>query len=266
MPFGPSAHGEPSVPAPVSLTSSGGDPASSGEGTQSAACPSTIGCADGPPPPQGEERSRCNSLRPSRRTSRVAFPEEPPAEDDPLLGFAPYLHAAPRRNSITPERQRTFIAALAASGIVTQAARAIGVSLEALYALRHRKGAEGFSAAWDRAVDRGMMRLEDCALERAIQGEERPVASQGKVVATYTRYDTALMLFLLRQRRASRYGTEDAREVPPGSPLYERIRREVLNENEQSLVEVRAAIHRKLEVLRREVEMRKAREAAEREG
>jgi hypothetical protein len=29
-----------------------------------------------------------------------------------------------RRNSITPERQRAFIAALAAGGIVTQAARA----------------------------------------------------------------------------------------------------------------------------------------------
>jgi hypothetical protein len=54
-------------------------------------------------------------------------------EGDPLLGFAPYLHKQPRRNSITPDRQRAFIAALAASGIVTQAARAIGASLEALY-------------------------------------------------------------------------------------------------------------------------------------
>lgn len=32
--------------------------------------------------------------------------------------------SVPRRNSITPERQRAFIAALAAGGIVTQAARA----------------------------------------------------------------------------------------------------------------------------------------------
>lgn len=277
MPFGPSAHGEPSVPAPLSLTSSdGGDPASSSEGRRSAACPSEApslgGSADGPPPPQGEDRVGCRSVRPSRRTSRTAFFEEPPAADDPLLGFAPYLHAAPRRNSITPERQRAFIAALAASGIVTQAARAIGVSLEALYTLRHRKGAEGFSDAWDKAVDRGMMRLEDCALERAIRGEERPVASQGKVVATYTRHDTALMLFLLRQRRASRYGTEDQREVLPGSPLYERIRREVLNEDEQSLEEVRVALRKKLEgfarqvKLRREMEAEAARAAAEREG
>ena len=48
---------------------------------------------------------------------------EPPAADDPLLDFVPVPHASPRRNSIGPERQKKFIAALAASGIVTQAAR-----------------------------------------------------------------------------------------------------------------------------------------------
>ena len=33
--------------------------------------------------------------------------------------------------------------------------------------------AEGFAAAWETAIDRGMQRLEDCALERALTGEER---------------------------------------------------------------------------------------------
>ena len=95
--------------------------------------------------------------------------------------------------------------ALAASGIVTQAAREVGVSLEALYRLRHRPGAEDFAAAWDRAIDRGMARLEDCALERAIQGEERLIIRQGKVVGRWRRYDTQLLIFLLRQRRAERF-------------------------------------------------------------
>jgi hypothetical protein len=70
---------------------------------------------------------------PRQGTSAVAFIAEPPDEDDPLLCFAPYIHKAPRRNSITPERQRRFIATLAATGIVSQAARAIGASFEALY-------------------------------------------------------------------------------------------------------------------------------------
>ncbi|MEL7707646.1 hypothetical protein AAG593_03875 [Citromicrobium bathyomarinum] len=95
--------------------------------------------------------------------------------DDPLLSFAPYLHPHPRSNSITPERQRRFIATLAATGIVTQAARELsfclplrcmtrrGKSMEALYKLRARPGAEGFAAAWDAALERGVQRLEDCA-------------------------------------------------------------------------------------------------------
>ncbi len=170
---------------------------------------------------------RCKSSRPARRTSAAAFVGDPPEPDDPLLSFAPYLHKAPRRNSITPERQRAFIAMLAATGIVTQAARHVGASLETLYSLRHRAGAEGFSAAWDMALDRGMARLEDCALERAILGEERPIVSFGQVLGSWRRYDTTLITFLLRQRRSDRFragsGLADLR---PGHPVYDRLKSE----------------------------------------
>lgn len=163
------------------------------------------------PPPTPPASGRGGKLTPTRAiprqgTSRTAFVSDPPPEDDPLLSFQPFIHPRPRRNSITPDRQRRFIATLAATGVVKQAALAIGASLEALYKLRHRPGAEGFSAAWEAAIDAGIARLEDCALERALLGEERPVVSAGKLVATYTRYDTQLLLFLLRQRRGHRYG------------------------------------------------------------
>ncbi|MEZ5744515.1 MAG: hypothetical protein R3D89_12535 [Sphingomonadaceae bacterium] len=72
------------------------------------------------------------------------------------------------------------------------------------------------------AIDRGIARLEDCALERALTGEERPVVSQGKLVTTYTRYDTQLILFFLRQRLHHRYG--EISDPKPGSPLFERVR------------------------------------------
>jgi len=195
----------------------------------SVACPSTPDCVGGLPPRDelGEERARPVG-RVGQRTSRVArvntASQEVLDEDDPLLSFAPYEHVAPRRNSINAARQRAFVAALAASGIVTQAARVVGVSLEALYKLRHKPGAEAFAKAWDQALDRGMMRLEDCALERAIQGEERPIVSLGQVVTTWTRYDTALILFLLRQRRSARYGgkAEIARETAREQREYNR--------------------------------------------
>ena len=163
---------------------------------------------------------------PRQRTSYMTRPGAPPAADDPLLQFDPVPHKAPRRNSITAARQRAFIAALAATGIVNQAARTIGASLEALYKLRHKPGGEAFSAAWDAAVDRGVQRLEDGALARAIAGEERMVVSSGKLIGTEIRHNEALVMFFLRNRRADRYGAQ----VNPGHPLYERIREEVLAE------------------------------------
>ena len=143
---------------------------------------------------------------PRQATSAVAHVAEPPAPDDPLLSFTPVPHVAPRRNSITPDLQRQFIAALAATGIVSQAARAIGKSMEAIYRLRQRPGAEGFRAAWDMALDRGVARLEAGALARAIAGEERMVVSSGKILGTETRHNEALVMFFLRNRLPARYG------------------------------------------------------------
>lgn len=150
-----------------------------------------------------------------------------------------------------PDRQRKFIAHLAATGIVKQAARHIGASLEALYKLRQKAGAEEFRNAWDMAVDHGVARLEDCALARAIEGEERMVVSSGKVLGTERRHNEALLMFFLRQRRADRYGSE----IRPGRPLYERIRREVLDQQraEASLSEesVLESLNAKIDAMRR---------------
>ncbi len=194
----------------------------------------------------------CKSPRPSRRTSAAAFQADPPDADDPLLAFAPYLHEAPRGNSITPDRQRAFIAALAATGIVTQAARSIGKSLEALYKLRHRAGAEGFAAAWELALDRGMARLEDCALERAIAGEQRPIVSRGEVIGSWTRYDTQLQLFLLRQRRSGRFSAETIRpeSLRPGNAVYDRLHAQWSQEAYGDEQEVLDSIDRMIDEMR----------------
>ena len=166
------------------------------------------------------------SVNPSHRTSATAFTAAPPDADDPLLEFAPYLHPHPRRNSITPAKQRTFIATLAATGIVTQAARSIGVSLEALYKLRRLAGAEGFAAAWEAALDHGVARLEDCALALAVEGEELPIVSAGQMLGTYRKHNFAHIRFMLSNRRAERYaaGSGSYAALVPGHPVYERLR------------------------------------------
>lgn len=163
---------------------------------------------------------RCTRAIAPQGTSAAAFVSEPPEEDDPLLAFAPYLHRRPRRNSITPDVQRAFVAELAATGIVRQAARRVGRSLEALYKLRARPGAEGFAAAWDEALYWGAQRLEDCALERALRGgfDHDPVSG-------WAGRGNGLLIYLIRHRTPWRL---DERDLVPGHPVYERIRAEVL--------------------------------------
>jgi hypothetical protein len=158
---------------------------------------------------------------PRQATSAVAFEIAPPAPDDPLLSFMPVPHVAARSNSITPDVQRAFIAQLAATGIVKQAALHVGKSIEALYKLRQRPGAEGFRSAWDAALDRGVSRLEDCALARAITGEEKPILYGGKVVGVERRHNEALVMFFLRNRLPHRY--DQQKDIGPGHPVYEKV-------------------------------------------
>ncbi|WJY17917.1 hypothetical protein QQS45_09790 [Alteriqipengyuania flavescens] len=150
----------------------------------------------------------------------MAWVGEEPGEDDPLLAFAPFLHKAPRSNSITPDRQRRFVAALAATGIVGKAARSIGKSTEALYRLKHLPGAEGFSAAWDAAVLRGLQRIDDCAIERALTGTRTPIVSGGEILGWWDKPDNTLLRFLLQHRLPQHYAKQ---EIGPGHPVYEEL-------------------------------------------
>lgn len=193
-------------------------------------------------------------------TSAVAFEIAPPEPDDPLLGFIPVPHVAARANSITPDLQRAFIAHLAATGIVKQAARHIGKSLEAIYKLRQKPGAEGFRAAWDAALDRGVSRLEDAALARAINGEERLILRGGEVVGVEQRHNEALVMFFLRHRLPHRYNP--AKDFGPGHPVYEKVReayeaeqRARANDPEQ-IRKIQASIDAKVKLWRADWEQR----------
>ncbi|WP_152434984.1 hypothetical protein [Erythrobacter sp. THAF29] len=172
-----------------------------------------------PSAPRDQDQSKsplaCHRQIARQATSAVAYSAEPPSLDDPLLDFEPVPHKQPRRNSITPDLQREFIAHLAATGIVKAAAKHIGKSMEAIYKLRQRPGAEGFNAAWEEALQWGVLRLEDCAIERAIhEGLSNKRAN-------------SLLAFILAYRSHHRV---DERHIVPGHPIYEQIRDEVLEE------------------------------------
>jgi hypothetical protein len=171
-----------------------------------------------------------------------------PGPDDPLLGFTPVPHKQLKKNSLNPDRQRKFIAALAATGIVTDAAKAAGASQEAFYRLRNQPGAEEFRAAWDEALDRALTRIEDAAVQRAIEGVEKPIVSGGKLLGWYRVHNEGLVMFLLRNRKPHRYGAEPAPK--PGDPVYEKIKAEVLEEYEGDEQEVFDSIDKFIDDMR----------------
>ncbi|MEO6153474.1 MAG: hypothetical protein ABIT09_08605 [Croceibacterium sp.] len=128
-----------------------------------------------------------------------------------LPAFAPVTRVHNRHDGWTPARQRGFIEALALYGSVRAAANAVGMTPEGAYLLRrHAEGAE-FRAAWQAALDLGVQKLEDAAMERALNGIEVPVYSYGKLVGTRIKYNDRLLMFMLRNRAPKRFTEGGAR-------------------------------------------------------
>lgn len=123
----------------------------------------------------------------------------PPDEDDDILAFAPVPFARARHDGWTPARQRRFIEQLAMIGLVSAAAKACGMSGTSAYALRTRAGAESFAATWDAALVLGRAQADDTAVDRAINGEVRPVFYRGRQVGVRTVFDDRLVVAALRR-------------------------------------------------------------------
>ena len=133
-----------------------------------------------------------------------------------------------RHDGWSPQWQRAFIEALADSGSVTYAARAVGMSRQACYELRRSPGAENFDRAWDVAIHASSRQLIDIAFDRAINGVEEPLFDkEGQRIACRYRYNDRLLMFLIRAhapdqyRHAHRDG-RDADEKLPAPPQPQR--------------------------------------------
>lgn len=120
--------------------------------------------------------------------------EERPALPD----FTPVPRRHNRHDGWTPERQRAFIEALADTGSVTRAAAMVNMAQANCYTLRRAPGAESFRAAWEAALDYGVLRLKDIAFERAIEGQLVPVFVAGKLMGFRRKRNDALLMFCLR--------------------------------------------------------------------
>lgn len=128
-----------------------------------------------------------------------------PTREPPVIPDFTPVPRKPRCDGWTPDRQRAFIAALAETGSVKHAATRINMSPEGAYTLRRQPGAESFAAAWAAAIDFGVQRLADIALERAIDGTPVPVFWKGEQVGERRRYNDRLLMFMLRNRMPHSY-------------------------------------------------------------
>ena len=79
--------------------------------------------------------------------------------------------------------------------------------------------ADSFRAAWDAALDLGVRRIEDAAMDRALYGTEETIHYHGEHVATRRRYNERLVMFILRNRAPERF----AEGKPKGLSAMDRM-------------------------------------------
>lgn len=85
---------------------------------------------------------------------------------------------------LTPEKLTAFCAALAETGIVGKACKAVGISRETAYNWREEHSE--FATRWDKALKVGVTALEDEAHRRAFEGCDKPLVHQGQFTPLFT--------------------------------------------------------------------------------
>ncbi|MCK0128172.1 hypothetical protein [Erythrobacter sp. F6033] len=207
------------------------------------------------------------------RTARLPVPA------GQIPDFTPVPRQRMRNGGWSAARQREFIELLAETGSVRAACRRLGVGEHHIYKLRRHPEAESFRKAWEAALDLGIARIEDVAMDRALNGVEEPVYHAGEIVGTRRVYNDRLLMFLLKNRAPSRFAADarpsprkpDAIETMQEKRRAKQLRRKLKAEiraemeaeaeaNAPSPQEIRASIDAKIEGLRRAAEYRRKQE------
>jgi hypothetical protein len=123
----------------------------------------------------------------------------------------------------TAQQKKAFLAAFAALGIVSTAARSAGADRRAVY--RWLEHDEAFTLEYRQAELDACDVLVHAAVKRAVQGvphETRQYDRQGKLIDTNleTRYSDSLLMFLIKKRDPSYRETyKHEHSGPAGEPI-----------------------------------------------
>lgn len=104
---------------------------------------------------------------------------------------------------LTPEKKTAFLAALAETGIVAKACKAIEISRQCAYEWRDED--PDFAERWERALKIGITALEDEAHRRAFEGCTEEIYHRGAVCGTVRKYSDTLAIFLLKAHAPEKY-------------------------------------------------------------
>ena len=125
------------------------------------------------------------------------YPARRRARHPRVPAFAPVPLRA-RADGWTPERQAAFLAQLALTRSVREAARRVGMARETAYRLRAKPGAGSFAAAWDAILGReteGRRKVTpDERAQRARYGLLKPVIYAGRHAGTMWKPDNSALL------------------------------------------------------------------------
>lgn len=108
------------------------------------------------------------------------------------------------RTSRTPEKRAQLLEAITThGGNVTAAAKECAIGRQTVF---DWKAADPeFKRQLEAAIDRGVDMLEDEARRRAFAGWDEPVYQKGELVGHVRRYDTILLIFMLKAHRPEKY-------------------------------------------------------------
>ena len=112
---------------------------------------------------------------------------------------------SPMTRIVRPWRpQGRFLRELARSGSVSAACRASGLARRTVY--NWREADADFRTHWYAALGRGVARLRDEAMERAMVGRETPVWHDGRIAGHVPVPDSRVLWKLLQSLQAETYG------------------------------------------------------------